>query len=186
MPREVFILKNKSSYTIKSAQSITAGALLTAACVVLAYSAKSVFGTGPLRFTIENLPIFIGSFFYGPIMGGAIAICSDLLSCVFAGMAPMPLITAGACAVGVVSGIFYKYLLKRAPHGIRITLSVFISHAIGSMVIKSVALMPFYGTAIFWRVPVYVGIAAIESTALVFLMKKKAVVSQIEKTRDGK
>ncbi len=152
--------------------------------MVLAYSAKSVFGTGPLRFTVENLPIFIGSFFYGPVMGGVIAVCSDLLSCVFAGMAPMPLITAGAFAVGAVAGVLYRYLLKSIPSGLRVTLSVFIGHIIGSMILKSVALMPFYGKAIFWRIPVYVGIAALESAVLVIFMKNKALTRQIENTRD--
>ena len=182
---EVFALKNKN-YSIRSAIVVTVGALLTAACVVLAYLAKSVFGTGPLRFTVENLPVFIGSFFYGPIMGGAIAVCSDLLSCVFAGMAPMPLITVGAFAVGTVSGFLYRYLLKKFPTALRIILSVFSGHMVGSMVLKSIALMPFYGSAVFFRIPVYVGIAALESTVLIFFVKNKALVRQIEKTKDQK
>ena len=78
--------------------------MLTAACVVLAYIAKGIFGTGPLRFTVENLPVFVASFFYGPIMGGAVALSADLLSCVLAGQAPLPLISVGAAFVGISSG----------------------------------------------------------------------------------
>lgn len=181
--REVFVLK-KESYSFRSAKIITSGAMLTAACVVLAYIAKGVFGTGPFRFTVENLPVFVGSFFYGPIMGGAIAVTADLLSCVLAGQAPLPLISVGAAFVGVASGIVFKYILKGRNRWLNIIISVFSGHIVGSMILKSLALYPFYGEAAFMRIPVYVGIAVFESILLILFMRKKALVHQIEKTKD--
>lgn len=158
--------------------------MLTAACVVLAYIAKGIFGTGPLRFTVENLPVFVASFFYGPIMGGAVALSADLLSCVLAGQAPLPLISVGAAFVGISSGITFKYILKRRGQWLRIILSVFSGHLFGSMILKSLALYPFYGEAAFLRVPVYIGIAVLESILLILFMSNKALVHEIEITKD--
>ena len=162
---------------------LTYSALLAAICVILAFAAKGIFGSGPLRLTIENLPIFMASFFFGPVWGIAVAICADLLSCVMAGMAPYPLITVGAALIGAVSGTFYNYVLKKAPMGVRVVLSVLFAHIVGSMTVKTLALVPFFGdTAItlFLRIPVYVGITVIESLILVFLTISKAFMRQID------
>ena len=162
---------------------LTYSALLSAVCVILAFAAKGIFGESPLRLTIENLPVFMASFFFGPVWGMAVAICADLLSCVMFGMAPYPLITVGAALIGAVSGIFYNYVLKKAPMGVRVVLSVLFAHMVGSMTVKTLALVPFFGdTAItlFLRIPVYVGITVIESLILVFLTKSKAFMRQID------
>ena len=162
---------------------LTYSALLAAICVILAFAAKGIFGSGPLRLTIENLPIFMASFFFGPLWGVAVAVCADLLSCVMSGMAPYPLITVGAALIGATSGVCYRYIFKKAPTGVRVTFSVLIAHMIGSMTVKTLALVPFFGdtaVTLLLRIPVYIGITVIESLILIFLTKSKAFMRQID------
>lgn len=162
---------------------LTCSALLAATCVILAVAAKSIFGTGPMRLTIENLPIFMASFFFGPVWGVAVAVCADLLSCVMSGMAPYPLITVGAALIGAISGILYRYLPQRVGVAARISVSVLIAHMVGSMTVKTLALwllLDDAGVTLLLRIPVYIGITVIESLILVFLAKNKTFMRQID------
>ena len=111
-----------------------------------------------------------------------VAVCADLLSCLNAGMAPYPLIAIGAAVIGGVSGTLYKYVLKNAKNKLRIVLSVLISHALGSMTIKTIALgimMADAGIMLVLRIPVYIAIAIIESIILIYLTNNKAFMNQI-------
>lgn len=172
-------MKNKEKKP-RYAISISFSALLCAASVVLAYLAKSLFGPGALRFTVECLPIFIGAFFFGPIVGGTIALSADLISCIISGMAPLPLVTVGAVLIGVVGGVMFKYVLKKCNNAVRITVSVFSGHIVGSMIVKTYALYQIFGITVLFRIPIYFGIAVIESIILMFLMKNKAIRHEIE------
>ena len=180
--REVFILKkNEIKKGFYPAKVITASGLLTAASVILATVAKYIFNESALRLTVECLPIFIGAFAFGPIVGGAIAIGADLISCVIAGMAPNPLITIGACYVGVCAGVAYKYCFTKRFQKIRIVFAVFIGHIVGSMIIKTLALQIYYrmGIIVLFRVPIYIAIATIESIVLCILFKNKGLKHEI-------
>lgn len=165
---------NIKQNSIKNVKTLVTSGVLTAICLVLAFLAKSIFGTGPIRFTIENLPIMLGSFLYGPCVGALIAVAADLISCLISGMAPLPLITVGAAATGLVSGIIFKYLPVKFKGNFRIVISVISAHIVGSMIIKSVALFEFYGGIVFWRIPLYIAIAAIESFTIITLMNNSS------------
>ncbi len=169
---------NKGLY---SAKVITASGLLAAASVILATIAKYIFNESPLRLTVECLPIFIGAFAFGPIVGGAIGIGADLISCVIAGMAPNPLITIGACYVGITAGVVYKYCCTKHFPKVRITLAVFLGHLVGSMIIKTLALQIYYkmGVIVLFRIPIYLAIATIESILLCVLFKNKGLKNEI-------
>ncbi len=180
--REVFYLKKSEiSKGLYSAKVITASGLLTAASVILATLAKYIFNESALRLTVECLPVFIGAFAYGPIVGGAIAMGADLISCVIAGMAPNPLITIGACYVGVTAGVVYKYCFKKRFPKLRIALAVFSGHIVGSMMIKTLALQIYYrmGIIVLFRIPIYIVIATIESIVLCLLFKNKGLKKEI-------
>ena len=181
-------MKSQSALN-RSIIKMTCSALLAALCVILATVAKGIFGTSPLRITIENLPVFMSSFFFGPFWGMAVAICADLLSCLNAGMAPYPLITLGAAVLGLLSGILYKYVFKSLNNKLKITLSILISHVFGSMIIKTLALwlmMADAGVMLLLRIPVYVGIAVIESVVLIYLTKSKTIMNQINNIKGEK
>lgn len=179
--------KTEKKKGLHSAIVITCSGLLTAASVVLATLAKYFFGEGALRFTIECLPIFIGAFAFGPLVGGAIAVGADLISCVIAGMAPNPLIAAGSFFIGLTAGICYKLFFRKHPR-MRMMLAVFAGHIIGSMIIKSLALHIYYnmGPIVFLRVPIYIGIATIEYITLSVLFKSKAIEQQINEVKETK
>ena len=173
--------KSEIKKGLYSAKVITASGLLTAACVILATVAKYIFNESALRLTVECLPIFIGSFAFGPVVGGAIAVGADLIACVIAGMAPNPLITIGACYVGVTAGVVYKYCFKKRFPSARITLAVFSGHIVGSMMIKTLALQIYYrmGPIVLLRIPIYLVIATVESIVLCMLFKNKGLKKEI-------
>lgn len=182
-----FILKKTSvKKGLHSVKVITSSGLLAAAGVVLAAIAKYIFGEGALRFTIECLPVFIGAFAFGPLVGGAIAVGADLLSCFIAGMAPNPLITVGAFSVGLFAGLSYKLFFTKHLPKVRITLAVFSGHIFGSIILKSLALQIYYqmGPMLFFRIPIYIGISIIESIILCFLFKNKAVKQEIDHAKE--
>ena len=155
--------------------------LLTALSVALAALAKAVFGSGPLRLTFENLPIFIGGFAFGPAIAAVIALCADLLSCLINGMAPMPLISVGAVLVGAVSGILYKYVLKKMNMKPRMIISVSAAHIIGSMIVKTAVLYQWYGNVVYFRIPIYIGVIAVESALLILLFGNREFTAQLDK-----
>ena len=160
---------------------LTAAALLTAVSFVLAYLAKSIFGPGVIRVTFECLPVFFGSMVFGPAIGVGIAVAADLLSCLQASMTPNLIVTVGAAVLGGLSGILFRYLPSQIKRKTRIFLSVALSHFIGSMVIKSVGLYLYFGWAILWRIPVYLGIITAETLLLQYLMTNEALMRQIGK-----
>ena len=166
----------------KSVITLTSNALLVASCVILAYLAKSVFGQSPLRLTIENLPVFMAAFYFGPISAVSVAVCADVLSCIMAGMAPYPPITVGAALIGLISGLMFKHLLKKRGLVFKTVFSVVCAHTVGSMTVKTIALwfiLEDAGISLLFRIPVYLIISAIESTLLVFLLKNKTLTHQI-------
>lgn len=165
----------------RSFRILTTAALLTATSVVLAFFAKMLFPTGAIRITFEALPIFFGSFIFGPVVGVMIAVASDFLSCLLSGMAPNLIITLGAAVTAFLSGNLYCYSLPRKMGKWRIVASVFPAHILGSMVLKSVGLYLYYGWAILYRIPVYLGIALIESLLLIYLLNHNGINRQIRK-----
>ncbi len=159
---------------------LAASALLASLSFVLAYFAKSIFGTGPLRLTFENVPIFFASYMFGPMIGAIIAVCADLLSCLNSGMAPIPLVTIGSVSIAVISGVLFNYVFKRNIK-LGLPVSTAVSHIIGSMCIKTVALYGWYGNVVFFRIPIYFGICAVETLLLMMLFKNKGLMSQLGK-----
>ena len=160
---------------------LTASALLTAVSLVLAYIAKSIFGTGVIRVTFECLPIFFGSMVFGPTVGVAIAVAADLLSCLMASMTPNLIVTAGAALLGGISGILYRYLPSALSQKVRVFFAVSVSHLVGSIIVKSAGLFLYFGWAVLWRIPVYCAIIAAETLLLQYLMTNDALMRQIGK-----
>ena len=131
-------------------------AMLAAMGVVLGIIAKLIFGEGPFRITFENLPVIFGGITFGPFMGMAIALVSDLGSCLYAGQAPYPLIAVGSLCIGFLSGVMGKYLLHRRGYLSLLGIEL-VAHTVGSIVIKSYALYTFGYSWILLlpRIPVY-------------------------------
>lgn len=161
---------------------ICLGGILAALSIV--FGKLLAFNIGELfRISLENLPIILGGIFLGPIYGMIVGMVADLVGCLIVGYTVNPLITLGAMAVGLVSGVVAKML-----HGekrIRAFLSVFLSHLIGSVLIKSAGLSWFYGTdyltLLGYRCINYAAIVAIEYTIIYILIKNSSISVMLER-----
>ena len=153
------------------------GAMLAAVSVVIGMVCKNFlnFGGGLLRITFENLPIILAGIFLGPVTGGMVGIISDLTSYLLSGQVYPPnlIVTLGACAVGVVSGLMARYAVRE--RGLKqIILSASAAHVLGSMIIKPIGLYQFYQWAVLIRIPLYLVIAPLEIFLLCLLWKQKS------------
>ncbi len=181
--RFIFMKKNSTKTklgALGSVRTLAVSAMLTALCIVLASLAKSIFGPGPIRFTVENLPILLGSIIYGPIVGVIIAVASDLLSCLLFGMAPLPLITVGAAMIALISGVVFKLAQKKLGSRSTIFISVISAHIIGSMAIKTYQLFIFYGPIVLYRIPLYIVISIAEAIILSVILENKGLTNQLK------
>ena len=139
-----------------------------------------------LRFSFENLTVILSGFAFGPVMGAFSGVAADLIGCVLRGYTINPILTFGAAVIGFLSGLIYKLLFKRRLW-IKITVSVFFSHLIGSVIIKSFGLALFYGApyvyTVLTRTLNYSVVFIAETLVLAVLMKNKAFIKQIDTIR---
>lgn len=139
-----------------------------------------------LRFSFENMPIMFASIAFGPLVGMAVGIVADLVGCVLVGFTINPVVTLGAAAVGLFSGLTYHLLTKfsKLNHPIKITLSVAVAHIIGSLVIKTVGLAAYFSMPFFvlmlWRLLNYAIIGVLDGVLLWYLFKNKLILNQIK------
>ena len=176
----VIFMKNKETKIgiIGSIKIMTMAAMLTAMSVVIGIFCKSLlnFGGGLFRITFENLPILMSGIMFGPIVGGIVGAATDIISYLLSNQAyPINLIvTLGATSVGIVSGLFSKYVFKKRGFS-RIIFSSAFAHIVGSMIIKPIGLFQFYQWAVLWRVPMYLVIAPIEILIICLMYKNRSV-----------
>ena len=153
------------------------GAMLAAMSVVIGMFCKSFlnFGGGLWRVTFENLPIILAGIFLGPLTGGMVGIVSDLTSYLLSPQIYPPnlIVTFGAFAVGLVSGLMARFVIRE--HNIKqIIISASAAHVLGSMIIKPIGLYQFYQWAVLVRIPLYMVIAPLEIFLLCMLWKQKS------------
>ena len=161
----------------KSVKALALAAMLTAMSVVIGIFCKNFlsFGNGLFLITFENLPIILSGIIFGPIAGGLVGAGSDLISYLLSNQIYPPnlIVTAGATAVGIVSGIIARFIVKK--RGImQIIFSGGFAHIIGSMIIKPIGLYQIYGIMVLWRIPLYLVIAPLEIAVLCWLFKRNS------------
>ncbi|MBR6513583.1 MAG: folate family ECF transporter S component [Clostridia bacterium] len=167
-----------------SIKVLCTSAILTSMAVAIAYICKIVFPEGSIRITFENLPIIFAGFMFGPWVGLAVGLCTDLISSIaFYGLGRInPLITAGAGLVGLMSGLMSVLRIKSSFT--RLLLSVFTAHIMGNMIVKSIGLMLWYHMPVIQvlpRIPLYTVIAVIEFCLLSYIVKSNAIRRMISK-----
>ena len=140
-----------------------------------------------LRFSFENLPILFAGIVFGPIGGILVGVVADLIGCVLVGYAINPIITVGGALIGAVSGALWL-IFKKLSHihlSVKVFVTAFISHLLGSVVVKTFGLAVFYDMPFFvlmlWRLLNYVIIGVLEAVLLFILLKNKSVSAQIAK-----
>ncbi len=137
-----------------------------------------------IRFSFENLPLMLVGILFGPTVGVVTAITADIIGCLLRGYAINPILTLAAAFIGFASGFVFN-VLKTSKLTFRVTCSVVICHAIGSIIIKSIGLsiwysLPFYITLIERSVN-YLIVAAVELSILLILLKNKSFYNQMAK-----
>ena len=161
-------------------------ALLSALSIILGkYLAINLSET--VRLSFENLPVIMAGLFFGPVIGGTVGVVSDIVGCFMVGYALNPVITAGAALIGAVSGAIGAYAFGGRPgwRGTwRVFIPVFASHVIGSMCVKTLGMMLYYGTPaaiLFVRVPLYIVISILEGYIMLLLFNNKAFAGELNK-----
>ena len=178
----------KKANTGYAVRSLTLAAMLIAMSVVIGIFCKSVlnFGGGLFRITFENFPIIISGILFGPIVGGAVGLGSDLISYLLSGQAYPPniIVSVGATLVGVISGTVSKFVVKKRGTA-QVILSGGLAHLIGSMIVKPIGLFAFYQWAVLWRIPLYLVIAPLEILIICLLFKNATFNRLIDSIGEG-
>ena len=171
--------RSQNSKQFKTTKMITTAAMMTAISVLIGIFCKNYmnFGVPPglFRVTFENLPIIMSGILYGPIIGGAVGVLTDLISYLLSSQAYPPnlIVTLGAAASGIIAGVVAKYLIRKKGR-MQIIVAGALSHLVASMIIKSVGLFQFYGWLVLVRIPLYLCIAPVEIIVICTLLKRKS------------
>ena len=129
------------NHSRNSVRKLTMLALLTAMSIVFARVLS--ISTGFVRFTLGSLPTLLAAVLFGPVEGFAVGAVADMIGGTLSGYAINPLITLGAGSIGLTAGLLWR-ALPNLRLGLRTQVSVFAGHAVGSIVINSLALHLFY------------------------------------------
>lgn len=172
---------NKNEKGLRNVRILTASAMLAALSIVIGIFCKNFlnFGQGFFRITFENFPIILSGIMFGPAIGAAVGIVSDVLSYFLStqSFAISPIVTLGAALVGAVSGIMSHYVLKNKGNT-RIIFSVAAAHFVGSVIIKTIGIYHYYQTSywimVLWRIGIYAVIASIEALLICLISRHKA------------
>ena len=165
---------------------LTVSSFLAALSIVLGkYLAINIGDT--FRLSFENLPVIFAGAAFGPVVGATVGAVADVVGCLFVGFAINPLITLGAAATGAVAGI-YRFIPKSSggvSRYILIIATVFMAHAVGSVLIKTAGLSIFYGTPysalLFLRSFNYLVVGAAEAALLSVLLTNKKITREINR-----
>ncbi|MBQ4258206.1 MAG: folate family ECF transporter S component [Clostridia bacterium] len=174
-------MSKNHSKSLRNVRVLCAVALLAGLAIVIAYVCKSFTITPSLRVTFENLPIILCGYLFGPFLGALCGAAADLISTPIFGYSINPLITVGAAAVGFTAGAVRFWIFRRDGK-LPLLCSVASAHFIGNILIKSIAFVIWYGTpliALLPRIPLYIGIAAIEFFLLWALLRNRGIQNVI-------
>lgn len=143
-------------------------------------------GGDVMRFSFENLPVLLAGMAFGPVVGTVTGVVADLIGCVLVGYAINPLVTVGAAAIGFLGGLLFL-LCKKLPCLLRVGISVFGAHFVGSVIIKTFGLIQFYPMPFFvlmaWRGLNYLIVGVLEFVLLYILFRNSSVVGQLERMK---
>ena len=171
-----YFFMNKMSKTKKELLRLCLAAMFLAMSVVIGYLCKTLFNSfqSLFRVSFDTLPIILTGILLGPVWGGAVGLCSDLLTYFITPqpLPPIPMVTVGYAMVGIVSGIMAKYVIKKQNNAM-VILSAGAAHLVGSMICKIIGLFAVYGWLVLVRIPIYLIVAAVEILLICFIINNK-------------
>ena len=164
-----------------SLKVLVTAALLVALSIVFGKYLQIPVGE-VMRFSLENLPIFIAGMAFGPAVGVAVGVAADLIGCVMMAYTVNPAVTLGAAIIGLCGGMLF-FICRKMPLLPRTVISVTVPHILGSVVIKTVGLASYYNMPFFevmlWRLLNYVIVAVLETALIYLLIKNNAIKRQL-------
>ena len=171
---------------IQSNLKLTVILALMCAISILMGKYLAIRGGEFMRFSLENMPIIFASIAFGPAAGVFVGVVSDLVGCLMVGYTVNPIVTLGAGAIGLSSGIAFLLLKKiKLDERLNILLSVAIAHIIGSVIIKTVGLWTYYDIPfemlLLWRVLNYLIVGILDGAVVYILLKNKEINRMIIK-----
>ena len=114
---------------------------------------------------------------FGPVEGFAVGAVADMIGGTLSGYAINLLITLGAGSIGLTAGLLWR-ALPNLRLGLRTQISVFAGHAVGSIVINSLALHLFYNypwSVLVTRIPNALVLAAVNTVLVRLLLENKTI-----------
>ncbi len=178
-------MSKKKEKGLRNVRILTTAAMLGALSIVIGILCKNFlnFGNGLFRITFENFPIILSGIMFGPAVGAAVGIVSDMVSYFLStqSFAISPIVTLGAGLIGAVSGLISHYIVKKRSN-IQIVFSAVSAHLIGSVIVKTAGLYAYYAAAFglsygiltVYRLCTYIIIFALEATLLCIITRHKA------------
>ena len=127
-----------------STRSLAYCALLAAISVILARLVIPM-PNASTRFSIEAVPIYMAGMLFGPVAGGSVGFCADLVGCMFSGYGYNPIFCIPPIVYGVFGGVFRWYLSKGVSIG-RLILGFIPPVVLGSILYQSAALAFIYNS----------------------------------------
>lgn len=133
-----------------------------------------------VRISFENLPILLAGVLLGPIHGMIVGVVADLVGCI--GLySPNPILTVGAGLIGLSSGLLFR-VSKPLPTALRVFIATFTAHIVGSMLVKTVGLIAWYGSdPLLFLIRTYYFITAAIEGALILTIVKSPVNHALNK-----
>ncbi|HAN20465.1 MAG: hypothetical protein A2Y15_01945 [Clostridiales bacterium GWF2_36_10] len=143
--------------------------ILTAISIVLRFAI--IYLTGSLRISFINIPIILASLWFGPIAGMAVGFASDFIGAsITVGWNPLLAITP--VLFGLLPSLLKLVFLKKVNFW-KILIIILITNIIGTMIWSTYALSVMFGTEYFAllaiRIPLYIGIATLESICIYYI-----------------
>ena len=86
---------------------------------------------GYLSIAFTYIPCFVAGMFLGPISGGIVGLCGDLLGAVTKGYSPSPVILISCMLIGVIPGLIF--MIKKIHPFIKLAISLVLSLFICTM-----------------------------------------------------
>ena len=163
---------------------------LLCAISIVAGKYLAIRGGEIMRFSLENMPVIFAGMAFGPVAGVLVGVVSDLIGCVLVGYTINPLVTVGAGAIGLVSGLM-PIILKKAniPTPLMTAITVASAHIIGSVIIKTIGLYTYYTmpftVLLLWRVLNYLIVGGLDGGVVYVLLRNKEIKSHIQAIKGG-
>ena len=164
-------------------------ALLVAISIIMG-KYLAIRGGDIMRFSLENMPIIFAGMAFGPVCGAAVGVVGDLVGCLMVGYTINPLVTIGAGAIGLLSGLGARFCNKLGISGpLKTVTAVSVAHIFGSVIIKTAGLAAYYtipfSILLLYRFLNYVIVGALDGVIVHVLLKNPAISAQVKEVRNN-